>query len=132
LIIMTSDHSWRKDPDYRKTKLLMEKRHVPLFTKMPYQKHSIEINSKFNTYKLGSFINKYLDGEFTLAEVKPLLDKENYFNPIPLELKTTEHLPLNKGVNKNLKSLGYISNESEESPEPPSKGCKANPPYENQ
>ena len=132
LIIMTSDHSWRKDPDYRKTKLLMEKRHVPLFAKMPYQKHSIEINSKFNTYKLGSFINKYLDGEFTLAEVKPLLDKENYFNPIPLELKTTEHLPLNKGVNKNLKSLGYISNESEESPEPPSKGCKANPPYENQ
>ena len=127
LIIMTSDHSWRKDTDYRKNKLVMEKRHVPLFIKMPYQKHSIEINSKFNTYKLGSFINKYLDGEFTLAEVKPLLDKENYFTPPPLESRTTKHLPLNK----ELKALGYISNGEQESLRPPAKGCKSMP-YKNQ
>lgn len=55
---------------------------------MPYQKHTIEINAKFNTYKLGSFINKPLDGEFTLAEVKPLLMKDNYFTPLLLESKT--------------------------------------------
>ncbi len=111
LIIMTSDHSWRYDPDYDKTnrRWRAEKLHVPLFIKMPHQKSSIEIDSKFNIFKLGNFIDKYLDGDFTLAEVKSLLDKENYFSPIPLELKTTEHLPLNKGMNEKLKDLGYIS-----------------------
>jgi len=85
LIIMTSDHSLRYDPDYKKDNSLLEKHHIPLFIKMPYQKHSLEIDSKFNTYKLGSFINKYLDGDFTLDEVKSLLGDEKYFSPDPLE-----------------------------------------------
>jgi len=84
LIIMTSDHSWRYDPDYDKDNLLLKKRHVPLIMKMPHQECSIEIDSKFNTFKLGNFINKYLDGDFILSEVKTLLSKENYFTPTTL------------------------------------------------
>ena len=87
LIIMTSDHSWRFDPDYdrREWQWIFEKLHVPLCIKLPGQTHSIEIDSKFLTFKLGSFINNYLDGTFTLTEVKSLLEQEDYFTPTPLE-----------------------------------------------
>lgn len=87
LIIMTSDHGWRFDPDYDKTNWwgLLAKRHVPLFIKMPHQNRSIPINTVFNTFKLGSFINKYLDGDFTWEEAQFLLDQENYFAVPSLE-----------------------------------------------
>ncbi len=91
IIIMTSDHSLRYDPDYNEDNSLLEKRHIPLFIKLPYQKHSLEIDSEFNTFKLGSFINKYLDGDFTLAEVKTLLGDENYFTPKLLEFKAKKY-----------------------------------------
>lgn len=98
LIIMTSDHSWRFDPDYDKTNWwwMFEKYHVPLFIKMPHQKSSIEIDSKFNTFRLGSFINKYLDGDLTLDEVKSLLSDEKYFTPDPLEQKFSRNLSEDK------------------------------------
>ena len=81
LIIMTSDHSWRFDPDYDKTNWWwnFEKRRVPLFIKMPYQNRSVAIDTFFNTFRLGNFINKYLDGDFTWQEAQFLLGKENYF-----------------------------------------------------
>jgi len=81
LIIMTSDHSWRYDPDYDKTNWwwIFEKRHVPLFIKMPNQSRSIQIDTTFKTFMLGSFINKYLDGDFTWEEAQILFGKENYF-----------------------------------------------------
>ena len=94
LIIMTSDHSWRRDPDYDKNNWwwIFEKYHVPLFIKMPHQKSSIKIDSKFNTFKIGSFINKSLDGDFTLAEVKSLLSDDDYFTPDLLENKSSDEL----------------------------------------
>lgn len=81
LIIMTSDHSWRHDPNYDKDNSLLEKCHVPLFIKMPYQNFSIEINSKFTTSKLGTIINKYLDGEFDPAKTRSIFCDENLFIP---------------------------------------------------
>ena len=92
LIIMTSDHGWRFDPDYDKTNRwwIFERLHVPLFIKMPSQDRSLEIDSKFNTFMLGNFINKYLDGDFTLSEVQSLLSEEKYFIPDPLKLKTQD------------------------------------------
>jgi len=96
IIIMTSDHSLRYDPDYNKDNSLLEKHHIPLFIKIPYQKHSLEIDSKFNTFKLGSFINKSLDGDFTLAEVKSLLSDEDYFTPALLGNKASDELSADK------------------------------------
>ena len=57
---------------------------------MPHQNHSIDIDSRFNTFKLGSFISKYLDGDFTLPEVQTFLADENYFTPELLEFKATK------------------------------------------
>ena len=59
---------------------------------MPHQKSSIKIDSKFNTFKIGSFINKSLDGDFTLAEVKSLLSDDDYFTPDLLENKSSDEL----------------------------------------
>jgi hypothetical protein len=86
LIIMTSDHSWRKDPGYNKVRLTLKKCHVPLFIKFPYQDHSIKINSLFSTSKLGTIINKYLDDDFDIAKAKPLLRGKRYFTP-PLKAR---------------------------------------------
>ncbi len=87
LIIMTSDHGWRFDPDYDKENWwwILEKRHIPLFIKMPYQDRSIAIDTLFNTVMLGSFINKFLDGDFTREEAPLLLGKENYFAAAALD-----------------------------------------------
>ena len=87
LIISTSDHSWRFDPDYDKEEWqwIFEKLHVPLYIKLPGQTHAMEIDSPFKTFKLGSFINDYLDGRFTLTDVKLLLEQEDSFTPKSLE-----------------------------------------------
>jgi hypothetical protein len=88
LIIFTADHSWRFDPDYQKIDWWLwgiEKRHVPLFIKLPFQKQAVEIDTKFETYHLGNFINRYLDGDFVLEEAERLLREEGSFKPPPLE-----------------------------------------------
>jgi len=93
LVIFTTDHGWRFDPDYQKIdwwRWGIEKRHVPLFIKLPFQKRSIEIDTKFETYHLGNFINRYLDTHFDLPEAERLFREENSFKPIPLEEETTQ------------------------------------------
>jgi hypothetical protein len=87
LIIMTTDHSWRFDPDYDKTdwRWMFAACHIPLFIKMPHQNRSIEIHAKFETFTLGNFVKEYLHGSVTLADVETLLSKEHFFTPTPLE-----------------------------------------------
>jgi hypothetical protein len=88
LIIFTTDHGWRNDPGYDKNEWWrwgIKKRHVPLFIKLPFQKHSIEIDTIFETYHLGNFINKYLNGKLDLSEAERLFRQENCFKPRPLE-----------------------------------------------
>lgn len=89
LIIMTSDHSWRNDPNYfGKKKSILKRSHIPLFIKLPYQDHSIKINSRFTTSKLGTIINNYLDGNFTIARARSILrDKSFFLHPIPASKK---------------------------------------------
>lgn len=57
LIIMTSDHSWRMDPDLLEGKLPKDEgRHVPLLIKFPHQKKSRETEQKLNTAVLFEYI----------------------------------------------------------------------------
>ena len=93
LIIFTADHGWRFDPDYGKIDWYrwgIEMSRVPIFIKMPYQKRPIEIDIKFETFHLGNFINRYLDGQFSLNDVELLLRQENSFKPVPLEEEITQ------------------------------------------
>ena len=51
---------------YGKDVSILEKCHIPLFIKFPYQEQSIEINSRFSTTKLGSIVNNYMDGNIDI------------------------------------------------------------------
>ncbi len=91
LIIFTSDHGWRFDPGYDPNEWrlwALKMRHVPLFIKLPFQNRSVEIDTKFETYQLGNFINRYLDGEFDPAQAERLLREEGSFKPQSLEAGT--------------------------------------------
>ncbi len=95
LIIFTTDHGWRFDPGYDPNEWRLwslKMRHVPLFIKLPFQNRSVEVDTKFETYHLGNFINRYLDGEFDLAKAERLLREEGSFKPRPLE-EATGHEP---------------------------------------
>lgn len=93
LIIFTTDHGWRFDPGYDKNEWWLwgrKIRHVPLFIKLPFQKQPVEIDTKFETFHLGNFINRYLGAHFDLQEAERLLREENSFKPRPLEEEITK------------------------------------------
>jgi hypothetical protein len=56
LVILTSDHSWRFDPDRKTGKLTAPVTHVPLLVKLPGQHESIVLSSRFETRDIGSLI----------------------------------------------------------------------------
>lgn len=62
MLILTSDHSWRRDPIAENTtedKLT----HVPLIIKLPGQTEPVEVNEDFRMYRLGEFIARGLGHE---------------------------------------------------------------------
>lgn len=60
MLILTSDHSWRYDPD-RETTLQNEAlTHVPLIIKFPGQTAGFAVNDRFETFRLGSLIRSAL------------------------------------------------------------------------
>ena len=79
LIVFTSDHTWRKDPKTKGGTNFMEKCHIPLFIKLPYQKVPIEINSKFSTSMLGILINGFLDNKITSNNIQTILKNPVFF-----------------------------------------------------
>jgi hypothetical protein len=62
LVIMTSDHSWRTDPDIPRTLEPERVRHVPLLIKVPGQNERRTIDAPFDDRSLGSIIEAALDG----------------------------------------------------------------------
>jgi len=71
LIIVTSDHSWRFDPD---TKLRAEtRRWVPLLVKLPGQHQEIDVDTPFPNAKLGAFVRHTVSGNSGDPEVESLI-----------------------------------------------------------
>ncbi len=58
LIVMTSDHSWRDDPDVLKDESNPKQRHIPLFVKFPGQKRGYQSDDKLNTSALFNYIKR--------------------------------------------------------------------------
>ncbi len=79
LIVFTSDHTWRNDPEIIQGESYIEKCHIPLFIKLPHQKVPIEINSKFSTSRLGIVINGFLDKKISSSNMKTILDNPVFF-----------------------------------------------------
>ena len=86
LIIITSDHSWRKDYMHVSGNDNREKYLIPLFIKLPYQEFSSDIERQFNTSNIGSFTNYYLDKGLTVEEARILFEKEDYFSTPSIEM----------------------------------------------
>jgi hypothetical protein len=62
LVIMTSDHSWRTDPDVPHTAEPERVRHVPLLMKVPGQTERRTENVLFDGRDLGAIVEAALDG----------------------------------------------------------------------
>jgi hypothetical protein len=56
LLIVTSDHDWRADPDHHPKWAEQEYREVPLLVKMPGQRNALAIDEPFQTKRLGRLI----------------------------------------------------------------------------
>lgn len=56
LIVITSDHSWRPDPNVPSASSDPRRRHVPLFVKYPHQKKMAEITDPTETVRLFHFL----------------------------------------------------------------------------
>jgi hypothetical protein len=73
LIIMTSDHSWRYDPD---TRLRAEtRRWVPLLVKLPGQHRGLEVETPFPNTKLSAFVRHTVSGNSGDPEVEALISR---------------------------------------------------------
>jgi arylsulfatase A-like enzyme len=64
MLILTSDHSWRRDPDIPNPSR-EELTHVPLIIKLPGQTESQRVDDDFRTCHLGEFIDRALHGKAT-------------------------------------------------------------------
>lgn len=63
LIVLTSDHSWRRDPQLPTTPNAPERRHVPLLIKFPGQREPQESWEPMELSELGRWIMPWLDEE---------------------------------------------------------------------
>jgi arylsulfatase A-like enzyme len=55
-IVLTSDHTWRKDPNWAAGRLTGPKTRVPLLVKAPRQDHPVSVTKRFETKNLGELI----------------------------------------------------------------------------
>jgi len=70
LIIVTSDHSWRKDPDRKSGRQTAPVTHVPLIVKLPGQDSSFQVASRFDAKNLGGLIEAALVAGATPEQVE--------------------------------------------------------------
>lgn len=63
MIIVTSDHTWRFDPDRASGRITVAKTHVPLLIKWPGQDDPVAVTQVFRQQYLGSIIEASLEGE---------------------------------------------------------------------
>jgi hypothetical protein len=57
---------------------------------MPFQNRPVEIDTKYEIFHLGNFINRYLDTHFDLQEAEQLFRAENSFKPRSREEEITK------------------------------------------
>jgi hypothetical protein len=71
LLIVTSDHAWREEPEPRFRPGQDWRQRVPLLVKLPGQTRHVAISESFRTDRLGPLFRAVFSGQ---AETEPLLD----------------------------------------------------------
>jgi membrane-anchored protein YejM (alkaline phosphatase superfamily) len=65
LVIVTSDHTWKTDPDSSLRTGPVARTWVPLFVKLPHQKVGHRISERFCLSQLGSLLEGVMDSTLT-------------------------------------------------------------------
>ncbi|HEY9015978.1 MAG TPA: sulfatase-like hydrolase/transferase, partial [Gemmatimonadales bacterium] len=65
LLIVTSDHSWKTEPDSSLRSAPDAETWVPAFIKLPHQRHGVQVTRRFSMSQLGSLVQRVLDGTVT-------------------------------------------------------------------
>jgi hypothetical protein len=80
LAIMTSDHSWRFDPDRKAGRINTPVTHVPLLVKLPAQRESVSVSARFENRELGCLIRWAMRPEARPSQVGSFLDARRKAN----------------------------------------------------
>jgi hypothetical protein len=75
IIVLTSDHTWRSDPDWAAGRLQGRKTHVPLLVKAPGQQDGEVVDRRFETKDLGALIES-LTRSGSLKAAPPVANHE--------------------------------------------------------
>jgi hypothetical protein len=75
LLIVTSDHSWKTDPDSAMHAAPDAQTWVPLIVKLPYQKVGHQIAERFCMGQLGALLQRVMDTTLTEREAPGELEK---------------------------------------------------------
>lgn len=73
LIIMTSDHGWRLDPERRGNQVHTPVTHVPLLIKLPHQERAVSVTTHFETRHLRAIITAGVQGVLQPDEIDDVL-----------------------------------------------------------
>ena len=65
LVIVTSDHSWKAEPDRARRAVPESRTWVPLFVKLPHQTTGYRIPRRFCMGQLGALLERAMDGTLT-------------------------------------------------------------------
>ena len=67
LVIVTSDHSWKAEPDRARRAVPESRTWVPLLVKLPHQTTGYRIPQRFCMGQLGALLERAMDGRLTEA-----------------------------------------------------------------
>jgi len=73
LLILTSDHSWRREPDSSLARASARARWVPLLVKLPHQTAGAAVDQEFSTVGLMPLLELAFEGRATEAEARRAL-----------------------------------------------------------
>jgi membrane-anchored protein YejM (alkaline phosphatase superfamily) len=95
-IVLTSDHTWRNDPELRHGSA-RHWSHVPLLIKFPGQKERIEVDAPFTTSRLERLLDAVRKTGYDISRLRAILEAESFHVAIAdEEADLTKVMPLLK------------------------------------
>jgi len=81
LLILTSDHSWRNDPDQVRNNDRDPRLHVPLILKLPNQHTPVVVSNEFTLTRLGPVIERVLHNQASEQDIASLVEAGHHDLP---------------------------------------------------
>ncbi|NQT40950.1 MAG: sulfatase-like hydrolase/transferase [Planctomycetes bacterium] len=99
MIILTSDHTWRHDPDPDMQQAGMKDRRIPLIVKMPGQTESVWLDEPFETMRMQPLLEMVMRGDTDRQGALALIDRMSHAQgqqpQDPPKVRVAERAPAN-------------------------------------